>query len=75
MAATTASKEKAEVIAKLGKLLGQVAGIETPWETIANDLRSEVPLRTLKALLYRIERTLANSYEEGHKHGQIGASA
>lgn len=74
MAATSASKEKTEVIDKLEKLLGQVAGIETSWIVIAVDLR-QLPLRTLKALLYRVERTLANSYEDGVKNGQIGASA
>ena len=74
MAVTSASREKTQVIEKLGKLLGQVAGTQTPWEELALDLRL-MPLRSLRALLYRNERTMAASYDEGHKHGRVGASA
>lgn len=57
---------KRQEIARLGQMLGdaQTAGITTEWLAIERDLQ-ELPLRTIVALVYRVERQLANSYEEG----------
>lgn len=56
-------QRRAEQIAKLEKLL-DCAGTVTPWERIAESL-SRVPVEALIALVYRVERALANSYQEG----------
>lgn len=56
-------QRRAEQIAKLEKLL-DCAGTVTPWERIAESL-GRVPVKVLIALVYRVERALANSYQEG----------
>lgn len=61
------ARKKTE-IARLAQLL-DVAGTATPWPVMEQDLLV-LPLRTITGLVYRVERQLANSYEEGARHGQ-----
>ena len=57
-----------ELLAKYQVLLGEVAGEKTPWSTIEAYLK-RLPAPILNALLYRVERALAETYERGQKNG------
>ena len=50
-------------------LLGEVAGEKTPWLTLEAYLK-RLPAPILHALLYRIERVLAETYESGQRSGE-----
>lgn len=62
----TRSEQKRLVIEAIGVLLGVVPGVKIPWETIAFDLQ-RLPLATLRAFHYRIDRQISHSYDEGVK--------
>jgi len=57
---------KKALLAKLRVLL-DVQRVETPWEEVLSPRLYQWPLRDLNALLYRVERARAESYEEGER--------
>jgi hypothetical protein len=64
--ANPSPKEKRAVLEKLGVLL-DVAGTTTPWEEVTNRLY-RLPIGTINALIYRVERARAQAFEEGQQH-------
>lgn len=65
---------KGPLLDRLRSLL-DVAGAETPWEDIDHELRSQVSVHVLAALVYRVERARSESFEEGEVFGgAIGPS-
>lgn len=55
-------------IEELEKLL-ECSGAETPWQMIANAL-DRVPVRVLKALIYRVERARGEAFDDGYAHNK-----
>ena len=61
--------EKTLLLDKLEQLLNKVAGCETPWDHVERSLR-KLNVQEVRALLYRVERSMSNSYDEGYAEGE-----
>ena len=61
------TKEKRQLMSELGNLLG-VAGVEMTWEELEREL-DRLPLRVLRALLYRVGRAQVQAFDEGLQYG------
>lgn len=68
------TKEKRKLLDALKRLIDEVPGTEASWEVALEFELAALPVRTLEALLYRVERSLAQSYDEGHAAGASFAS-
>ena len=59
--------QRKKLVDKLETLL-DVPGVETPWVEIEPYL-ARLPVPTLQALVYRVERAIGNAHDEGFQHG------
>lgn len=65
--------EKTLQLDKLEQLLNKVPGCTTTWDELERALR-KLNLQEVRALLYRVERTISNSYDEGYADGERRAA-
>jgi hypothetical protein len=60
--------KKTVFIEKLYTLIGEAPGQRTSWPDLSTDLR-KLSIRSLNALIYRIEAVSSQSYNEGLETG------
>jgi len=66
---TIMQETKEDQLELIWQLIGDVAGTVVGWEELKRNL-SRMPLRSLIGLHYRIERVVAQAYDEGYRKYQ-----
>ena len=62
-----------EAIKSIGRILRDVAGAITPWDTVEAELATLSPSVAV-ALAYRLERAQAGAFEDGMIHERHGVA-